>query len=952
MDLKRREFLKALGVTATAGAMAACSSRPAEKLIPFLIPPEDVVPGVATYYATVCRECPAGCGMLVRTREGRAVKVEGNPLHPANSGKLCIRGQASLQGLYNPDRIRQPLKKVAPGKHQPISWDEAESLLAEKLRAVSGKTAFIGPLLTGSLERLVQSWCASLGAKTLFYEPIAYEEISEANRITFGEGAVPSYCLQDAMVLFSFGADFMETFLSPVEFSRSYIEKHALGGGGAFAHFSPRLSLTAANADEWIPIRPGSEAAVILSLVNIILQENSFPSSLRRDAGQIAGLVADYGPEKIGGQTGVPQGKLVKMARIFATNGPALALAGAGGAQAQIAANLLNYVTGNIGKTVQFGPNLAYGHLSPYSEFKDLVKDMGDGEVEALLVYEANPLYSLPQASGIKDALAKVPFLASFSSVMDETTSQADLILPSHTPLESWGDVIPREGVIGLAQATMTPVFQTKGFGDTLLSLAKKVGDKTAQNHPWETFYDYLRDVWKGYQKKASPRQDFEDFWRTALMQGGIWEKVPVKPVKLSSEVFKTKFDVPSGPDGLMLQVYLSSRYYDGRGANKPWLHEIPDPMTQVVWDSWIEVHPDTAKKLGIRENDLVKVVSSHGSLEVPALMSAGIHPEAVAIPMGLGHTALGEIAKDKGINPIILLAGDSNPLIQVTISPTAKKHDLISPQGGSFQEGRGIAQSVGYFELQKVLAPEKSEEPKAPPMYPPHEHPNHRWGMAVDLDRCTGCGACVAACYAENNVALVGREQIAKHRQMAWIWIERFFDTGDAVRFVLMLCQQCDNAPCEPVCPVFAAYHTPEGLNAQVYNRCVGTRYCANNCPYKVRRFNWFEPKWPQPLNWQLNPDVIPREKGVMEKCTFCVQRIAEGKDKAKDEGRKVRDGDIVPACAQTCPTNAIVFGDLKDPNSLVSRLKKDRRAYRVLENLNTEPAITYLKKVTGRLA
>ncbi len=934
--------------------MAACSSKPAEKLIPFLIPPEDLVPGVATYYATVCRECPAGCGMLVRTREGRAVKVEGNPLHPVNAGKLCIRGQASLQGLYDPDRIRQPLKKVAPGRHQPISWEEAEGLLVEKLKAVKGKAAFLSSLQTGSQERLIRSWCTSLGARSLFYEPISYQDIVEANRIAFREKVIPSYRLQEAMVLFSFGADFLETFLSPVEYSRAYSEKHTFdkGGGGTFVHFSPRLSLTAANADEWIRIRPGSEVAVILSLVNIILKENTFPSSLRGDAGQIKGLVADYAPEKISGRAGVPQDQLVRMARVFASNGPALALSDSGGVQAQVAANLLNYVTGNVGKTIRFGPNSAYGHLSPYSEVHSLVKDMGEGKVDVLLVYEANPLYSLPPASGIKESLGRVPFVASFSSVFDETTAQADLILPSHTPLESWGDVVPRDGVIGLAQPAMNPVFQTKGFGDTLLSVSKKVGDKTAQAHPWETFYDYLRDAWKGHHKKRSLQQPFEDFWRKALMQGGVWEDVPVKPVKLSSEIFQTKFVTSSIEDELILSIYPSSRYYDGRGANKPWLHEIPDPMTQVVWDSWIEVHPDRAKTLGIRDSDVVKVVSPYGSLEVPALIHAGIHPEGVAIPMGLGHTAGGEVAQGKGVNPLVLLPGEPGRSVRVVLSPTGKKYPLVSPQGSPFQEGRGIAQAIGYTEMQKGFTPERKEGHHPPPIYKPHEHPHHRWGVAIDLDRCTACGACIAACYAENNVAVVGREQIFRHRQMAWIWIERYFEDDGSARFLPMLCQQCDAAPCEPVCPVFAAYHTPEGINAQIYNRCVGTRYCANNCPYKVRRFNWFEPKWTPPFNLQLNPDVTPREKGVMEKCSFCVQRIAEGKARAKVENRKVVDGEIAPACAQTCPTKAIVFGDLKDPDSLVSKLARDRRTYRVLEALNTEPGVYYLKKVTGRLA
>jgi molybdopterin-containing oxidoreductase family iron-sulfur binding subunit len=890
----------------------------------------------------------------VATQEGRVVKVEGNPLHPLNSGKLCIRGQASLQGLYDPDRIRGPMKKVAPGRHVPISWDEALGLLAEKVKSMPReKTVFLSSLQTGSLGQLLQTWCASLGVKPpIFYEPISYEDIREANRITFGEKAVPSFRLQDAKVLFSFGADFLETYLSPVEYSRAYSERHALGQGGVCAHFSPRLSLTAANADEWVKIRPGTEAAVILSLIHTILDENLALLSVRGDVGRIRGMVADYAPEKVTGTAGVPPEKLVKLARVFGAHGPALALAGAG-IGVQVAANLLNYITGNIGGTVQFGPASAYDKASPCSDVLNLVKDIRAGTIETLLVYEANPAYSLPPASGSKDALAVVPFMASFSSVMDETTELADLILPSHTPLESWGDHSPREGVFGLMQPAMNPVFQTKPIGDILLAVAQKVGGKASEAHPWPNFYEYLRDAWKGRGSRVKG-QDYEEFWQRSLQQGGAWESVPVKPVKLSPEALKADFSAASsGPeDGISLLVYPSSRYYDGRGANKLWLHETPDPMTQVVWDSWVEINPDTANRLGIRPGHLVQVATPQGSIEAPAYLYPGIHPEAVAIPMGLGHTAGGEAATGKGVNPFLLLSPEANPLVKATLAPTGQSYRLVSPQGSDTQEGRGIAQAVLLVDLDREAEPKGPEPHRPPPMYKPHVHPKHRWGMVIDLDRCTGCGACIAACYAENNIAVVGKEQITKRRQMAWIWIERFLETDGSVRFLPMLCQQCDFAPCEPVCPVFAAYHTPEGLNAQVYNRCVGTRYCANNCPYKVRRFNWFEPVWREPLNWQLNPDVTPREKGVMEKCNFCVQRIAAGKDRAKDEGREVRDGEIIPACAQTCPSGAIVFGDLKDPRSLVSRLSGDKRRYRVLEGLNTEPAITYLKKVTGRLA
>ncbi|HLG23196.1 MAG TPA: molybdopterin-dependent oxidoreductase [Candidatus Manganitrophaceae bacterium] len=973
MEIDRREFLKILGAGGATAALVGCSAEPPEKLIPYLIPPEDVVPGVAVWYATVCGECPSGCGMIVRTREGRAVKVEGNPSHPINQGRLCARGQATLQGLYNPDRIRQPLLRDRSGRLQPISWEEAESLMAARLadlrrRGEGDRVVFVAPLLTGSLGRLIDEWLEALGSKRrLVYEPFAYEPLRAANRIAFRQEAIPTYDIESAKVLVSFGADFLETWISPVSYSREFASFRAYREGriGTFFYVGPRLSMTAANADRWIPIKPGTDHLLALGMTHLILAEGLASPLPPGERERIRTAVQSYTPERVAQRTEVPEGTVFRLARAFARGRPALALGGGlGNSTADAAAvNLLNYVVGAVGKTVRFGPNAGAGRAGAYRDLLGSVDAMMEGEVQALLLYNVNPLFTLPQAVRFREALRRVPFVVSFSSFMDETTAEAGLVLPDHTSLESWGDDAPRVGVHGLAQPAARPIFQTKQIGDTLLSLARRLGDPMARRFPSPDFHEYLREGWKRLHRRLAPDAPFETFWEKALRQGGVWEEIKTEEVGLSEAFFKFSFEEmtnePAGPERFYLHLYPSLSHFDGRGANRPWLQELPDPMAQIVWDNWLEIHPATAQRLGIAEGDLVKVASPDGEVEAPAHLFEGVRPDVAAIPLGQGHTAFGRYAEGRGENPMRLLPSPPEPLsggpafhaTRVTLTPTGKRHLLASPVGSDRQGERNIVQAVPLSGLGKEEI-EKGEDgaPHALEMYPPHPHPEHRWGMVIDLNVCTGCSACVVACYAENNLPVVGKEQFAKGREMAWIRIERYFEgepNRPESRFLPMLCQHCDHAPCEPVCPVYATYHTPEGLNAQVYNRCIGVRYCSNNCPYKVRRFNWFDSPWTEPLHLQLNPDVTVRSKGVMEKCTFCVQRIKEAEDRAKDEGRPVRDGEITPACAQTCPTRAIVFGDLKDPGSEVSKRARTPRRYRVLEHLNTKPAITYLKKI-----
>lgn len=1006
--VERRTFLKVLGSAGPAVAFAACSPVPPERIIPFVVPPEDVIPGVAAWYASVCGECPAGCGTLVRTREGRAVKIEGNPEHPVNRGGLCIRGQSSLQGHYNPDRIAGPRRRrvtnEAAGQSvlEPVTWDDAQQTLVDRLQVLreagrGDRVAFITPPLTGTLATLVSAWTDAVGgARWIQYEPFGYEAIREANRRVFGRGELPHYNFAAADVLVSFGADFLETFGSPVGYARDHAGQRRVRNGEKtrFVQIEPRLSMTGTNADAWHAVPPETEGLVAAAMVQTILAEQRAQGVPDTELEQIADLVAGVSPEQVERVTGLSADTTRDLARAFSDPalGPGRTLAvgggvgvsGANATDAQVAVTLLNYVAGNIGTTVDFASASTLGSAT-YSEMRTLGDAMRSGEIELAIVHNVNPVFAMPAAADFGGALAQVPFVVSLSSLPDETTALADLLLPSHSTLESWGDSNPRRGVYGLIQPVMQPVFDTRHVGDLLIDAGRALGplegDEAANLLPRRgDFYRFLRDEWERLQpvmeSAASEREnaetppetaevDFEDYWADALRRGGTTFPVEPVTVAVSPALFDTGLTDALTPTGAgrayTLMAYPSLHFFDGRGANRPWLQEIPDPLLKTTWGTGVEMTPDTAGAIGAEEGQLVAIESDHGQVDASVIINPHLADGVVAIAIGQGHTNFGRYATGRGVNPIALLDPDPETTsggvrwlgTGVGLTPLALTRPIPRLQHTFDQDGRELAQSVS---LAALAAGEIHPEEHHFSLREDHEHPVHRWGMAIDLDACNGCNACVAACYAENNVPVVGADLMRRGRTMSWLRIERFVepsepgpaDIGPDNRFLPMLCQHCDHAPCETVCPVFATYHTDEGLNAQVYNRCVGTRYCSNNCPYKVRRFNWFMPEFEAPLQLQLNPDVTGRSAGVMEKCSFCVQRIQDGKETAKDENRPVRDGDVTSACAQSCPAQAIVFGDMNDPASRVTQLADDDRAYHALNELNTRPAVTYLKKVT----
>lgn len=936
----RRTFLEVLGYSSVALALSGCRA-PQQNIVPHLKQPVEFTPGLASWFASVCGGCSSACGTLVKVRDGRPIKLEGNPDHPLSEGGLCALAHASVFGLYDPDRLRQPMIQS-----QAATWEEIDQQVIEKLSSIKlsgGKVRLLtGPIVSPTSREVLQKFLAQFAdGKQITYQAVSTDAICQAHLRSHGIAAIPQYRFDKARLVVSFDADFLGTWISPVQFTRQYAKARNLQDGQhemlRHVQFESRMSLTGSNADRRIKIPPTAQNLALLYLAKLV-SANAPPS------------LTAFEPTQLSEDTRKEIEEIAK--ELLKAKGSSLVVSGADNIDTQQLVNLINSSVDNYEKTIDLSKSSPIEQSSD-ANMVELVRQMNAGEIAALIISGVNPAYDYFDNQAFTNGLKKVPLKISLNSSLDETSSVADYTCPQPHFLEAWDDAEPARGILSINQPTISPLFKTRPYQETLMRWSGET----------RSLYEVLRESWR---EKLFPQQKqyatFDEFWDQTLQNGVVTIESATsapsfKNEGLSEAIVRLDSNASATGDNLTLLLYEKTSLRDGRYANNPWLQELPDPITKITWDNYACVAPAFAERNGIEDGRVVRISAGPVSIELPVYIQPGQHENTVSVALGYGRIKAGKGGSNIGVNafPFVALVEGTFRYSQprVTLEKTARRIAFAQTQIKDSQEDRRLVRELSLTEFVKGKGEEKEEYGS---LWSPHDYPEHKWGIAVDLNACVGCNACVISCQGENNVPVVGRDEVQRRREMHWLRIDRYFE-GDrenpTVNYQPVMCQQCDNASCESVCPVLATVHSSEGLNMQVYNRCVGTRYCENNCPYKVRRFNWFNyPHEDAIANLALNPDVTVRTRGVMEKCTFCVQRIEEVKIKSRNEGRAINDGEIQPACAQSCPANAIIFGDLTDLKSRVAQLKKSGRNYTLLEELNLRPALSYLAKVRNEEA
>jgi MoCo/4Fe-4S cofactor protein with predicted Tat translocation signal len=969
----RRDFLKYLGFSTAAAAAAASCEMPVKKAIPFANKPEDIVPGVSKYYATTYVQDGDVVSVLAKVRDGRPIKIEGNNMDPFNGGGTSARVQASVLDLYDTARLRFP---TIGG--QEVTFEAIDKSVAG---ALTGPVVVLTSSITSpTTKEIINAFIAKYpGSRHVTYDAISYSGLLLANQASYGQKAIPSYHFENAKAIVSIGADFLGTWLSPVEFSRQYATGKKLDEQkpemSKHIHFETIATLTGSNADEKYLHRPSETGAIVAALYKAISGE----------------AVSGISDEKL-------KAGITKAAKALTENkGAALVVCGSNDVSVQILVNAINSAIGANGTTIDWNTTVNY-RQGDDGEFVKLVEDMNAGAVGSILIHGANPAYTWFEADKFKAGLAKVKTSISFSGKVDETAELCKYVIPDHHFLESWGDAEPKTGYFSFIQPTIFPLFKTRQWQDSLLKWSGNTSDYLA----------YLKNYW-------SAKTGGETGWDKVLQDGVINPAAPAAggAVFNGSGVEGALIAVSNAKKGGKTELVIYEKVAIGAtGASNPWLQEMPDPVTRATWDNYVIISPALARTLldiDLNHNGqaddyevnppkkVVKVTVGGKTIELPSLIIPGTHPDTIGIAVGYGRSKnIGKSADGFGKNafPLLSLAGNTISFTHgdVTIATTGETYPVALTQTHSrYDTTQGnrteVVKEITLAEYKAHPAEIREErEAELKPwgglekfeskgtMYPVYDRPGIKWGMSIDLNSCTGCGACVVACTAENNVAVVGKPEVLRGHEMQWLRIDRYY-SGDMdnpnVVFQPMLCQHCDNAPCENVCPVAATNHSSEGVNQMIYNRCIGTRYCANNCPFKVRRFNWADysgaDSFPDNMGhlsdvvhnmnddltrMVLNPDVTVRSRGVIEKCSFCVQRTQEAKLTAKKDSRPLVDSDIKTACQQACASGAITFGNANDTKSAISQIRKNNpnRQFYVLEQLHVLPNVTYLAKVRNQ--
>ncbi|MFT4536197.1 MAG: MoCo/4Fe-4S cofactor protein with predicted Tat translocation signal [Saprospiraceae bacterium] len=1008
MGGNRRDFLKFLGFGLGAATVAAGCDIPVKRAIPYVVKPDSIVPGVASYYSSTYVSGGESLPILVKTREGRPIKIEGNISSSITHGGTSARAQASVLSLYDTSRFATP-KMKSSGEWTASNWADVDKAVSAALVSAKGVRVVTNTVLSPTAKAAMSEFTDKFGASVVTYDPVSSAAILDANEQSFGDRVIPDYRFDKADVIVSFGADFLGTWISPVEYSSQWVKGRKIADiknptMSRHIQVESGMSMTGSNADNRIMVRPSEMGAAIAYLANKIVGGISAPA---------LNAEAEAALDKIAVELGNARGK-------------SLIVSGSNNVSEQILVNAINNALGNLGTTVNF-THASLQRQGSEKELTQLVSDINSGSVDVVIFNQCNPAYDFAGTEALKTALAKVKTKISFATSNDETTDMCDIIAPTNHSLESWGDVEAKRGQFSIIQPTISNLFDTRQYEQSLLTWA---GSSSLDGEADQPYFDYLKASWeKTVFASQSKFSTFQSFWDSVL-QDGVYEgsgasSAPSFSGNVSSAA--SGISKPSSSD-VEVSFYESIAQGNGQFANNPWLQEMPDPVTRTSWGNYLAVPVNFD---GVRtfvgyndlvDGDLVDVTIGAKTVRVPVVQQFGQMAGTVSLALGYGREfGIKGDAVGVNVNDVLTIGKDGNTNYYNTsasITNKVGKEDYFScvqyhHTMGVKAEEKGTGEIINadeaatvffdYFtgvkgfqgsltdrsiiynstikdlkENVEVLEGKRAhaQHLNAQQIYGGFDDKyemGHHWGMNVDLNSCTGCGACTVACMSENNVPVVGKREVSRHHEMSWLRIDRYY-YGDAknpnVVYQPMMCQHCDNAPCENVCPVNATNHSSEGLNQMTYNRCIGTRYCANNCPYKVRRFNWldyttadlFPANQPSLAGEEvpfgadnltrmvLNPDVTVRSRGVIEKCSFCVQRLQSGKLTAKIEGRRLNDNDVSSACMTACPTGAITFGDLNNKKSELVKKNTSPLSYLVLEEVNIRPSVTYTMKVNNR--
>jgi len=927
----RRSFLQLMGASLALAGLA-CTRQPIEKIVPYVKQPEEIVPGRPLYYASAVLCGGAATGVLVETHQGRPTKVEGNPDHPASLGASDRFMQAAILDLYDPDRS-QVLTYLLEIATWPRCVEELRAALASQAAVRGAGVRLLTPTVTSpTLAGQIEAFLAAHPeAKWVQYEADNEAAALAGARIAFGMPLVPRYELARADVILTLDSDFLATGPGNVRYARDCGARRRLesaGSAGMNRLYAVEICPTSSGAlaDHRLTLRPrlvphfAAALAATIGTAGIPMPAIGFDD---RTARWLAAVARD----------------------LVQHRGRSLVVPGAQQPAAVHAlAHAINVALGNVGATVTYGDPIAIHPTDQQAELTDLVADMRAGRVDTLMILGSNPVYDAPADLRFAEAMAKVRWRFHHGLHHDETAELCHWHVPATHPFECWSDARAYDGTLTVLQPLIQPLYDGHSAHDVLAAMLGRAGTPGL---------DLVREHWMATRSGA----DFDAWWRLTLHDGiAAGTQFPAREVGLREDAVRAAVAAlpPSGAGDLEIALRPDPNIGDGRHANNGWLQELPKPWSKLTWDNAALMSPQTAAQFQVENGDVVRLRSTGGEVEAPVWVLPGHAEQCITAHLGYGRRRSGRIGTGAGFDAYRLRTTDTPWDALVTLERTGRRATLVSTQEHHSMQGRDLvrvatAAQVAHGDAAGEHGGESAHGDLS--LYPPHPYDGYSWGMSIDLGACTGCNACVVACHAENNVPIVGKDQVRRGREMHWIRIDRYFDGDPAtpeVHHQPVLCMHCENAPCEVVCPVAATTHSPEGLNEMTYNRCVGTRYCSNNCPYKVRRFNFypFSDTETPVLDLMRNPDVTIRTRGVMEKCTYCVQRINQVRQDTKVEGRSIRDGDVVTACQQACPTEAIVFGDINDPHSRVARRRADPRHYGLLEELNTRPRTTYLTR------